>query len=80
MRSSRRSGYRDESWTPHVRHVFASNAIAGGVSLLKVSRWLGHSTIQITADIYGHLTPGSGEKLKRVMDEVLASATVLVPC
>lgn len=51
-----------------------------GVSLLEVSRWSGHSTIQITADIYGHLTPGSDDKLKRVMDEVLTSATVLVPC
>ncbi|WUH94746.1 hypothetical protein OG900_34430 [Streptomyces sp. NBC_00433] len=58
----------------------AGTAVAGGVSLLEVSRRLGHSTIQITADIYGHLTPGSGEKLKRVMDEVLTSATVLVPC
>jgi integrase len=28
-----------------------------GANLLQVSRWLGHSTVQITADVYGHLFP-----------------------
>ena len=29
--------------------------VAMGANLLQVSRWLGHSTVQITADVYGHL-------------------------
>ncbi|MFC5675457.1 tyrosine-type recombinase/integrase [Streptomyces incanus] len=74
----RRAGFGDEPWTAHtLRHFFASSAIAGGVSLLEVSRWLGHSTIQITADIYGHLTPDAGGRLRAVMDQVLTGASVV---
>ncbi|MFD5658663.1 tyrosine-type recombinase/integrase [Streptomyces hirsutus] len=74
----RRAGFGDEPWTAHtLRHFFASSAIAGGVSLLEVSRWLGHSTIQITADIYGHLTPDAGGRLRSVMDQVLTGASVV---
>ncbi|MFJ2766548.1 tyrosine-type recombinase/integrase [Streptomyces sp. NPDC087300] len=74
----KKAGYGDEPWTAHtLRHFFASSAIAGGVSLLEVSRRLGRSTIQITADIYGHLTPDAGGKLRVVMDEVLTGASVV---
>ncbi|GGX34155.1 hypothetical protein GCM10010341_64570 [Streptomyces noursei] len=73
----KKAGYGDEPWTAHtLRHFFAGSAIAGGVSLLEVSRWLGHSTVQITADIYGHLTPDAGGKLRSVMDRVLTGASV----
>lgn len=37
-----------------LRHTAASLAIAEGASLFHVSRMLGHSSISITADIYGH--------------------------
>jgi hypothetical protein len=29
--------------------------------MLKVSRWLGHASIQTTVDTYGHLLPDPGE-------------------
>ncbi|MFJ1549301.1 tyrosine-type recombinase/integrase [Streptomyces sp. NPDC088246] len=74
----KKAGYGDEPWTAHtLRHFFASGAIAGGVSLLEVSRSLGHSTIQITADIYGQLTPDAGGRLRSVMDQVLTGASVV---
>lgn len=38
-----------------LRHSFASLLLACGASLKEVSEWLGHSTITITADLYGHL-------------------------
>jgi integrase len=60
-------------YTPHsLRHFFASTALAGGVSLLEVSRWLGHSSITITADTYGHLTEDAPERMRRVMDDALS--------
>ncbi|WP_327153362.1 ricin-type beta-trefoil lectin domain protein [Streptomyces tubercidicus] len=69
--------FSDESWTAHtLRHLFASSAIGSGLSLLEVSRWLGHATIQITADIYGHLTPDAGARMRSVMDGALAAANV----
>ena len=41
---------------PHMlRHTFASHAAIAGESIYKISRWLGHSTVQITADTYAHL-------------------------
>ena len=39
-----------------LRHTFASRALSKGVSLFIVSRMLGHASISITADIYGHPT------------------------
>lgn len=42
--------------TPHVmRHTYATLLLKAGVSTAKVSQWLGHSSIQITVDTYGHL-------------------------
>jgi len=43
-------------WTPHeLRHTAASMMIASGVTLKEVSDAIGHSSIAITADVYGHL-------------------------
>ena len=43
-------------WTPHgLRHSAASILIAVGVPLKTISEMLGHSSIRMTADIYGHL-------------------------
>ena len=38
-----------------LRHTYASLLINQGESLKYVSRQLGHASIQITADLYGHL-------------------------
>ena len=40
-----------------LRHTFATHLLLAGVPVLKVSRWLGHTSIQITCDTYGHLLP-----------------------
>lgn len=43
---------------PHsFRRTFATWRLQEGVSIVLVSRWLGHSSIQITVDTYGHLIP-----------------------
>lgn len=43
-------------WGPHeLRHSAASILLAMGVPLKTVSETLGHSSIRITADVYGHL-------------------------
>lgn len=39
-----------------LRHTYATIALLHGVPLLVVGRNLGHSSIGITADVYGHLT------------------------
>jgi len=37
------------------RHTFATNCLRRGISLLAVSRMLGHASIKTTADLYAHL-------------------------
>lgn len=43
---------------PHdLRHTHASWCVAAGLDLLSVQRRLGHVSIQVTVDRYGHLRP-----------------------
>jgi integrase len=49
---------KDCSWGPHTyRHTFATWKLEAGVPLSIVSDWMGHSSIAITHDIYGHIRP-----------------------
>lgn len=58
------------SFTPHtLRHIFASNCLAGGIPITDVSKWLGHRSIQVTYGIYGHLVPASWDRARNVLDE-----------
>jgi integrase len=58
-------------WHPHeARHSAASVMLAQGVPLEVVSEVLGHSSIAITKDVYGHLTEG----MKRAAAEKMAAA------
>ena len=40
-----------------LRHEFASTALAEGVPISEVSRWLGHKSITTTVDLYGPWSP-----------------------
>jgi integrase len=41
-------------YTPRsLRHFFASTALANGVPIHEVSRWLGHRSVKTTIDTYG---------------------------
>jgi hypothetical protein len=42
-----------------LRHSYASHLIQAGASLSYVKEQRGPSSIQVTADIYGHLIPGA---------------------
>jgi len=42
-----------------LRHTFGSLLIQAGASLAYVRDQMGHASIQITADVYGHLIPGA---------------------
>ena len=42
-----------------LRHTYASLMLTGGASITYVSEQLGHSSIRLTVDTYGHLVPGA---------------------
>src|SRR3981081_4465142 len=48
-----------------LRHTFGSLLIQDGASLAYVKDQMGHSSIQITVDTYGHLIPGANIQLGR---------------
>jgi integrase len=41
------------------RHTYASFMIAAGVNPKALSAFMGHSSITVTFDLYGHLMPGT---------------------
>lgn len=53
------------------RHTYASIAIAAGVNAKALSTYMGHSSIQITFDRYGHLMPGNEAEALLLMDRYL---------
>jgi len=55
-----------------LRHTFGAMLIAAGAPLNYVKEQMGHSSIQVTVDTYGHLIPGVGE---RYVDRLDAKTT-----
>ncbi|MFL5902015.1 MAG: tyrosine-type recombinase/integrase [Solirubrobacterales bacterium] len=53
------------------RHTFASLLIDSGANPKAIQDFMGHSKIQTTFDIYGHLLPGSRDEVRRRMDAYL---------
>lgn len=56
------------------RHTFASLMIAAGVNAKALSSYMGHSSVTITYDRYGHLMPGNENESVALLDAYLANA------
>jgi integrase len=59
------------------RHTCASVMIAAGVNAKAITRYLGHSSIGITFDRYGHLMPGNEAEAVELIDAYLERANTL---
>jgi integrase len=57
-----------------LRHTYAALLLAEGVPLHEVSRSLGHSNIQTTMDIYGHLYDEGNQRAADAIDRALREA------
>ena len=66
MRGRTRSSTRR---TPRARHT--PSLIAAGVNVKALSEFLGHASITITLDRYGHLLPGSIAEATTLLDSYL---------
>lgn len=84
----RRDYFNDRIWKPAIkaagllfdttfhdlRHTFASTALAEGVPISEVSRWLGHESITTTVDLYGHLVPEASMRAREALDKAFRSS------
>ena len=62
-------------WHPHeLRHSAASLMLAQGVKIQVVSQVLGHASIRMTADVYGHILDPDREGAARAMGSMLWGA------
>ncbi|CAM5270965.1 integrase [Streptomyces avidinii] len=62
-------------YTPRsLQLFFASTALANGVPIHEVSRWLGHCSVKTAADIHGHLLPGACERCLEVLQRSIRPA------
>ena len=57
-----------------LRHTFGSLLLQNGASIVYVKEQMGHSSIQVTVDIYGHLIPGANVCFVDRLDRVQAEA------
>lgn len=53
------------------RHSYASFMIAAGVNAKALSAFMGHSSIKVTFDLYGHLMPGTEAEAAALLDSYL---------
>jgi len=70
-RAAAKAGLPPE-FVPHsLRHyfAFASTALASGIPITEVSRWLGHRSIETTHRIYGHIVPSSLGRARSALDD-----------
>jgi integrase len=56
---------------PECRHTFASLMIAAGVNAKTLQTFMGHASITITLDRYGHLFPGAEDEAGALLDAFL---------
>jgi integrase len=71
----------DRAWTAagiperlrlrQARHTYASFMIAAGVNAKALSVFMGHSSIKVTFDLYGHLMPGTEAEAAALLDDFL---------
>lgn len=54
-----------------IRHSVATMHLEGGTDMARVSRMLGHSTVQITIDLYGHVTDAMQDQVARASERLL---------
>jgi integrase len=65
-------GFKRAALTPvslhECRHTYASLMIAAGVNTKALSAYMGHSSVTVTLDRYGHLMPGNEREAASLLD------------
>jgi len=72
-RTWRDAGISERLRLHQARHTYASFMIAAGVNPKALSTFMGHSSITVTFDLYGHLMPGTEAEGAALLDAYLES-------
>ncbi len=59
-----------------LRHTYASLLLQAGESLTYIRDQLGHASIKMTVDIYGHMAPGGNRDAVDRLDDEIFTATI----
>jgi integrase len=78
-----KQAWADAGLTPiglhECRHTYAAYMIAAGINSKALSTYMGHSSITITLDRYGHLLPGNETEAAQLLDTWLKNAIANKP-
>jgi len=69
------AGLTDRLRLHQARHTYASFMIAAGVNPKALSAFMGHSSIKVTFDLYGHLMPGTAAEAAVLLDGYIRRQT-----
>ncbi len=69
-----RAGFPEALRFHDLRHTCAALLIANGRHLEEVKEYLGHSSIRVTSDRYGHLFPKARAELADALDATFQNA------
>jgi integrase len=79
LRLHTRKAWKTAGLTPiglhECRHSYAAFMIAAGINTKALSTYMGHSSITITLDRYGHLLPGNETEAAQLLDTWLRRTT-----
>jgi integrase len=64
----------DQIGLHEARRTFASLMIAAGVNAKALATYMGHSSVVITYDRYGHLMPGNETVAAELLDSYIAQS------
>lgn len=67
------AGLPDRLRLHQARHTYASFMIAAGLNAKALSAFMGHSSIKVTFDLYGHLMPGTATEAATLLDAYLGA-------
>jgi len=73
------AGLADRLRLHQARHTYASFMIAAGVNAKALATFMGHSSIKVTFDLYGHLMPGTEAEAAALLDAFLGSRARQAP-
>lgn len=70
-KAKKKSKQINQNVTIHgLRHSFATNAINNGCNIIAVSKYLGHSKIDITLNTYSHLLKQTDDEMMRIIQNL----------